>query len=231
MTGSKQEFEKYFFFMIMAGAVILLANVYYYTHPLMEKLGLTHDFSDALFVRLHQGGVFSHSAKTKIMALVLICPCLLAKTGRVKHISKEIIIAIGVVGLLLYFLPMWFSWLYIMTTIFGGFMVFWAVGMLSRKSDITVRDEDETFEQCTELIETPTSVNLPTRFVHEGRHKNGWINLIAIERGMMVIGNPGSGKSYSAFEPCIETMIRKGFTMLLYDFKYPTLTNFAYNQY
>ena len=49
MTGSKQEFEKYFFFMIMAGAVILLANVYYYTHPLMERMGLTHDFSDALF--------------------------------------------------------------------------------------------------------------------------------------------------------------------------------------
>ena len=231
MTGSKQEFEKYFFFMIMAGAVILLANVYYYTHPLMEKLGLTHDFSDALFVRLHQGGVFSHSAKTKIMALVLICPCLLAKTGRVKHISKEIIIAIGVTGLLLYFLPMWYSWLYIITTLTGGFMIFWAVGMLSRKKDITVRDEDETFEQCTELIDTPTSVNLPTRFVYEGRHRNGWINLVAIERGLMVIGNPGSGKSYSAFEPCIETMIRKGFTMLLYDFKYPTLTNFAYNQY
>ena len=71
MTGSKQEFEKYFFFMIMAGAVILLANVYYYTHPLMERMGLTHDFSDALFIKLHQGGVFSHSAKTKLMALVL----------------------------------------------------------------------------------------------------------------------------------------------------------------
>lgn len=231
MTGSKQEFEKYFFFMIMAGAAILLANVYYYTHPLMVKMGLTHDFSDALFLKLHQGGVFSHSAKTKLLALVLICPCLLAKTGRVKHISKEIIIGVGVAGLVLYLLPMWFSWLYIITTVAGAFMVFWAVGMLSRKRDITVRDEDETFEQCTDLIETPTSVNLPTRFVYEGRQRKGWINLVAIERGLMVIGNPGSGKSYSAFEPCIETMIRKGFTMLLYDFKYPTLTDFAYNQY
>lgn len=231
MTGSKQEFEKYFFFMIMAGAIILLANIYYYTHPLMIKLGLAHDFSDALFIKLHQGGVFSHSAKTKIMALVLICPCLLAKTGRIKHVAKEIVIAVGVIGLLLYFLPLWYSWLYIITSLAGGFMVFWAVGMLSRKKDISIRDEDETFEQCNELIDTPTSVNLPTRYVHEGRIKHGWINLVALERGLMVIGNPGSGKSYSAFEPCIETMIRKGFTMLLYDFKYPTLTDFAYNQY
>ena len=231
MTGSKQEFEKYFFFMIMAGAAILLANVYYYTHPLMDSMGLTHDFSDALFLKLHQGGVFSHSAKTKLLALILICPCLLAKTGRVKHISKEIVIGVGAAGLVLYLLPMWFPWLYIITTLAGAFMVFWAVGMLSRKRDITIRDEDETFEQCTDLIETPTSVNLPTRFVYEGRQRKGWINLVAIERGLMVIGNPGSGKSYSAFEPCIETMIRKGFTMLLYDFKYPTLTNFAYNQY
>ena len=231
MTGSKQEFEKYFFFMIMAGAAILLANVYYYTHPLMARMGLTHDFSDALFLKLHQGGVFSYSAKTKLLALVLICPCLLAKTGRVKHISKETVIGVGAAGLVLYLLPMWFSWLYIITTVAGAFMVFWAVGMLSRKRDITVRDEDETFEQCTDLIETPTSVNLPTRFVYEGRQRKGWINLVAIERGLMVIGNPGSGKSYSAFEPCIETMIRKGFTMLLYDFKYPTLTDFAYNQY
>ena len=231
MTGSKQEFEKYFFFMIMAGAAILLANVYYYTHPLMDSMGLTHDFSDALFLKLHQGGVFSHSAKTKLLALILICPCLLAKTGRVKHISKEIVIGVGAAGLVLYLLPMWFPWLYIITTLAGAFMVFWAVGMLSRKRDITIRDEDETFEQCTDLIETPTSVNLPTRFVYEGRQRKGWINLVAIERGLMVLGNPGSGKSYSAFEPCIETMIRKGFTMLLYDFKYPTLTNFAYNQY
>ena len=231
MTGSKQEFEKYFFFMIMAGAAILLANVYYYTHPLMARMGLTHDFSDALFLKLHQGGVFSHSAKTKLLALILICPCLLAKTGRVKHISKEIVIGVGAAGLVLYLLPMWFPWLYIITTLAGAFMVFWAVGMLSRKRDITIRDEDETFEQCTDLIETPTSVNLPTRFIYEGRQRKGWINLVAIERGLMVLGNPGSGKSYSAFEPCIETMIRKGFTMLLYDFKYPTLTNFAYNQY
>ena len=231
MTGSKQEFEKYFFFMIMAGAVILLANVYYYTHPLMERMGLTHDFSDALFIKLHQGGVFSHSAKTKLMALVLICPCLLSKTGRIKHISKEVIIGVGISGLVLYFLPIWFPWLYIITTLAGAFMVFWAVGMISRKRDVTVRDEDETFEQCTDLIDTPTSVNLPTRFVYQGRERRGWINLVAIERGLMVIGNPGSGKSYSAFEPCIETMIRKGFTMLLYDFKYPTLTDFAYNQY
>ena len=232
MTGSKQEFEKYFFFMIMAGAVILLANIYYYVHPLMERMGLTHDFVDALFVRLHKGGLFNYSAKTKLMALVLICPCLLSRTGLVKNISAAVIAAIGGSGLVLYFLPAWYPWLYIVTSLAGGFMVFWAVGMISRRTRVDeIYGEDETFPQCEKLMETSSSVNLPTKFVYQGRERKGWINLVALERGLMVIGNPGSGKSFSAFEPCIETMIRKGYTMLLYDFKYPTLSDFAYNQY
>ena len=232
MTGSKQEFEKYFFFMIMAGALILLANVYYYVHPLMARMGLTHDFVDALFLKLHNGGLFTYSAKTKLMALVLICPCLLTRTGRVKNVSWLIVASVGVSGLLLYFLPAWYSWLYIATTSVGGFMLFWAVGMLSRRTRIDdLYGEDETFPQCEKLMETSSSVNLPTKFVYEGRERKGWVNLVSLDRGMMVIGNPGSGKSFSAFEPCIETMIRKGYTMLLYDFKYPTLTDFAYNQY
>lgn len=232
MTGSKQEFEKYFFFMIMAGALILLANIYYYVHPMMVSMGLTHDFVDALFLKLHNGGLFTYSAKTKLIALVLICPCLLTRTGRVKNVSTVIIASVGLSGLLLYFLPAWYPWLYITTTLAGGFMLFWAVGMLSCRTRIDdLYGEDETFPQCEELMETSSSVNLPMKFVYQGRERKGWINLVSLDRGMMVIGNPGSGKSFSAFEPCIETMIRKGYTMLLYDFKYPTLTDFAYNQY
>lgn len=229
--GTKQEFEKYFFFMIMMGALILFANIYYYCYPLAVKMGATHQIIEELFLKLRDGGMFSTPVKTKLVALILICPCLLARTGRLKSVSVLTLVVVGCCGALLYFLPCWHQMIYLLTTLVGASMVFWTFGMMSRKSSHENLDEMESFKQCEKLIETDTSVNLPTRYVYNGRVRNGWINLVAIERGVIIMGNPGSGKSFSAFEPCIETMIRKGFSMVLYDFKFPTLTNFAYNQY
>lgn len=229
--GTKQEYEKYFFFMIMMGSLILMANLYYYCHSMAMQVGATHQAVDELFLKLRVGGLFSSHVKSKFYALVLICPCLLARTGRLKTVSVATLLTVGIIGAVLYFLPCWDERQYLATTIVGASMVFWTFGMMSRKSSLTNLNEMESFEQCRELIETPTSVNLPTRYVYNGKVWKGWINLVAIERGLIVMGNPGSGKSFSAFEPCIETMIRKNFSMVVYDFKFPTLTNFAYNQY
>lgn len=230
--NTKQENEKYFFFMILAGSLILLANLYYYCHPLLASLGVTNHIIDAVFLKLHSGGAFSHPFKSKIIALLLICPCLLVRTGRLKTLPFSTLVTVGGLGLISYFLPLWYTGLYVMTTSAGAGMVFWTCRMLSRRTSRQQYDQmQETFLQCEELIETPTSVNLPTTYVFEGRLHHGWLNLIALERGLIVMGNPGSGKTYSAFEPCIETMIRKGNAMLLYDFKFPSLTINAYNQY
>lgn len=229
--GTKQEYEKYFFFMIMMGSLILMANLYYYCHSMAIQVGATHQAVDELFLKLRGGGLFSSHIKSKFYALVLICPCLLARTGRLKTVSVATLLTVGITGAVLYFLPCWDERLYLATTIIGAAMVFWTFGMMSRKSSLANLNEMESFEQCRELIETPTSVNLPTRYVYNGKVWKGWINLVAIERGLLVMGNPGSGKSFSVFEPCIETMIRKNFSMVIYDFKFPTLTNFAYNQY
>ena len=229
--GTKQEYEKYFFFMIMMGALIMMANLYYYCPSIANQLGMTHTAVDELFLKLRGGGLFSSHVKTKLYALLLICPCLLARTGRLKSVSVVTLASVGVSGAVLYFLPRWHEGVYLATTLAGGAMVFWTFGMMSRKSSFANPDEMESFKQCRKLIETPTSVNLPTRYVYNGRVNKGWINMVAMERGLLVMGNPGSGKSFSVFEPCIETMIRKNFAMFIYDFKYPTLTNYAYNQY
>lgn len=230
--NTKQENEKYFFFIILAGSLILLANLYYYCHPLFSAFRLTTPIIDAVFLKLHTGGAFSHPFKSKLIALLLICPCLLIRTGRLKTVPLSTLAAVGGFGLILYFLPLWYSGLYLMTTSSGAGMVFWTCRMLSRRTSRQQYDQmQETFLQCEDLIETPSSVNLPTTYVFEGRLHNGWLNLIALERGLIVMGNPGSGKTYSAFEPCIEAMIRKGNAMLLYDFKFPSLTINAYNQY
>lgn len=90
--------------------------------------------------------------------------------------------------------------------------------------------EEESFMQDTELIETETSINIPTLFYYKRKVYKGWINMNPF-RGVMVIGTPGSGKSFGVINPCIRQMIQKGFTLCIYDFKFPTLANIALYQY
>ena len=59
--------------------------------------------------------------------------------------------------------------------------------------------------------------------------RNSWINIINPFRGVMVLGTPGSGKSYFVIRHIITQHIRKGFTMFVYDFKFDDLSRIAYN--
>ena len=61
-------------------------------------------------------------------------------------------------------------------------------------------------------------------------HK-GWINIINPFRGTIVLGTPGSGKSFGIIDPFIRQHSAKGFTMMVYDFKYPTLAKTLFYQY
>lgn len=88
--------------------------------------------------------------------------------------------------------------------------------------------EGESFMQEKNRIDTPYSVNIPMRFYYKKRIHKGWINIVNPFRGTLLIGTPGSGKSYSVVNPFIRQMIAKGYTMCLYDFKFPDLGQIAY---
>jgi len=94
---------------------------------------------------------------------------------------------------------------------------------------------ERLFPQQTEIIETAYSVNIPFvfRYLKRGKAslKNGWINLINLFRGLLLMGTPGSGKSYGIILPIIEQLIKKDFTLINYDFKFDSLTKFAYWTY
>jgi len=88
--------------------------------------------------------------------------------------------------------------------------------------------DQESFMQATEKIETPSSVNIPMQFYHKGKVHNGWINLCNIFRSCMVIGTPGSGKSFSLINPIIRQLMAKEFCLCVFDFKYPDLGKILY---
>ncbi|MEM9364096.1 MAG: type IV secretory system conjugative DNA transfer family protein [Bacteroidota bacterium] len=94
--------------------------------------------------------------------------------------------------------------------------------------DDKFNDENESFEQNKKLIENEYSVNLPMEYYHKGRMNKGWFNITNLFRGTIVIGIPESGKSFSVIAPAIKQTIRKGFTQLIYDYKYPDFAEMAY---
>ncbi|MYY46412.1 type IV secretory system conjugative DNA transfer family protein [Elizabethkingia anophelis] len=90
--------------------------------------------------------------------------------------------------------------------------------------------EEESFDQNQELVQSDTSVNIPYIFWYGGKKHEGWINIDPF-RGTMVIGVPGSGKSFGVINPAIRQMIAKGFCLMIYDFKFPDLGQLAYYHY
>lgn len=168
------------------------------------------------------------------------------------NIAKEITIPL-VLGLFLMFIPLSFvdlarstknditnylniySLLYILSSILGiAFSINGITSIFKLIQNSLGKDrfniEQESFQQETEKIETPYSINIPTRFYYQKKWNNGWLNIDPF-RGTFVIGTPGSGKTFNIINPAIRQFINKGFSLLIYDLKYSALAEIAYLHY
>lgn len=95
--------------------------------------------------------------------------------------------------------------------------------------DDPFNNENESFRQECRLVQNDYSVNLPTRFYYRSKWNDGWINIVNPFRATIVLGTPGSGKSYAVVNNYIKQHIEKGFSMYIYDFKFDDLSTIAYN--
>ena len=91
--------------------------------------------------------------------------------------------------------------------------------------------ENESFEQCKDLQTNDYSVNIPMRYYYKGKFRKGWVNIVNPFRGTWVVGTPGSGKTFSIIEPFIRQHSEKGFALVLYDYKFPSLATKLYYHY
>ncbi|MCK5280238.1 MAG: type IV secretory system conjugative DNA transfer family protein, partial [Cyclobacteriaceae bacterium] len=91
--------------------------------------------------------------------------------------------------------------------------------------------ENESFDQERRKINSPFSINVPMKFYYRHKMQKGWLNIINPFRGTLLIGTPGSGKTYSIIVPTIKQHLAKRFSMVVYDFKYPELAKVAYYHY
>ena len=115
----KSDFDKFYYFIVVTGVVILLANLYYYAHPLWRSLGWTHEIADSLMVKLRAGGTFSGEWKTKVLAMGLFAISLVTRYGKGKKTPWWLIGTGCAAGSVLYLLPVRGPLLYVLSTVAG----------------------------------------------------------------------------------------------------------------
>src|ERR1022692_2411434 len=125
--------------------------------------------------------------------------------------------------------------LYGLTYLLGAVMLHVAFANLTKRIKTKLKKDlwnvqEESFQQNTELQDREDTFNLPIQFYYKKKVNDGWMNINPF-RGVMVLGVPGSGKSESVIIPAIKQFLQKGYSMLVYDFKYPTLAEITYYHY
>ncbi|WP_316835059.1 conjugal transfer protein MobC [Pedobacter nutrimenti] len=227
--------------------VLLLIHCYYYLYAAFHSWQFTSEFSDRLLGNIRSTGLFSNFHKSKLIALVFLIISLLGAKGKKdEKMNYKTAMAYIITGLLLYF----FSFLALLPkmdimvqamTYMGilaiGFLLMLSGGtLLSRiikdnlKDDI-FNSENETFPQEERLLENEYSVNLPARYKLKGKWRRSFINYINIFRAVLVLGTPGSGKSFFVIRHFITQTSAKQYTQFIFDFKYPDLSVIAYNSW
>ena len=228
-------------FLRAVSIVLVVANLYWFTRVEATESGWFISTVDKICANFNRTcGLFNTTFNSKLFALLLLgLSCFGTKGVKNEKITwRHIGIALGA-GIILFLMNWWLlplgcPYLYIGTTAAGYICLLmggiWAGRMLKNNMmDDRFNDENESFMQETRRLDNEYSVNLPTKFYYQKKWHKGWINIVNPFRATIVLGTPGSGKSYAVINSFIKQMIEKGYSGYIYDFKSPDLSVIAYN--
>ena len=253
MEESKDLQSLYKVFRTFIYASVILEFFEYAIDPNMLDFwgGVLVDIHDRIkLMDVYQDGHILHS---KIMTLLIICVTCIGTRNK-KHLefnAKTMVIYPISAGIILMFLSVWVfkqhwpphiftlyssTWLYFVMSIVGTVLCHVALDNISKYlKDGLLKDrfnfENESFEQMPDEVKNKYSVNIPMRYYYKGKFRKGWVNIVNPFRGTWVVGTPGSGKTFSIIEPFIRQHSAKGFAMVVYDYKFPTLAQKLYYHY
>ena len=253
MEESKDLQSLYKVFRTFIYASVILEFFEYAIDPNMLDFwgGVLVDIHDRIkLMDVYQDGHMLHS---KIMTLLIICVTCIGTRNK-KHLefnAKTMVIYPISAGIILMFLSVWVfkqhwpphiftlyssTWLYFVMSIVGTVLCHVALDNISKYlKDGLLKDrfnfENESFEQMPDEVKNKYSINIPMRYYYKGKFRKGWVNIVNPFRGTWVVGTPGSGKTFSIIEPFIRQHSAKGFAMVVYDYKFPTLAQKLYYHY
>ena len=224
-------------FMRAISILFVVINIYWFCYQSFREWGINIGVVDKILLNFQRtAGLFSNILYTKLFSVVFLAlSCLGTKGVKEEKITWNKIYVFLTIGFILFFLNWWVlalplplaanTTLYIFTMT-AGYLSLLAAGVwISRLLKNNLMDdvfnlENESFMQETRLIENEYSINLPTRFYYKKKWNDGWINIVNPFRASMVLGTPGSGKSYAIVNNYIKQQIEKGFAVYIYDYKF-----------
>ena len=233
-------------FLRAVSILFVVINIYWYCYEAIRLWGVNIGVVDKILMNFHRTpGLFGCIIYTKLFTVLLLGLSCLGTSGvKEEKITWTKIQTFMGVGFVFFFLNWWIlslplgieanTSIYIFTMAVGYICLLMSGLYISRLLKNNLMDdvfntENESFQQETRLIENEYSVNLPTRFYYKKKWNDGWINVVNVFRASIVLGTPGSGKSYAVVNNYIKQQIEKGFSQYIYDFKFPDLSTIAYN--
>ena len=233
-------------FMRGISVIFLLINCYWFCYEAFQQWHFTLGIINKILINFQRTtGLFSSILWTKLFCVVFLAlSCLGTKGVKEEKITWPKIWTVLFSGFVFFFLNWWLlalpigkvgaASLYIFMLSVGYICLLMGGVWMSRLLKNNLMDdvfntENESFMHETRLMENEYSVNLPTRFYYKKKWNKGWINVVNPFRASMVLGTPGSGKSYAIVNNYIKQQIEKGFAMYIYDYKFPDLSEIAYN--
>ncbi|WP_028896246.1 conjugal transfer protein MobC [Prevotella sp. HUN102] len=234
-------------FMRAISIIFVVIHIYWYCYQAFVELNVQFGIFDRILMNFQRtAGLFRSLLLTKVFALIFLAlSCLGTKGVKNREMTWERIYAVFLPGLVLFFMNWWLldlplpavtvMALYASVLSAGYILLLMAGVWISRMFRHNLMEDvfntaNESFMQETRLMENEYSVNLPTRFVFQGREWDGWINVVNPFRATIVLGTPGSGKSYAVVNSFIRQQISKGFAVYIYDYKFDDLSVIAYNE-
>ena len=230
-------------FMRAISILFVLIHCYWFCYESFREWNITIGVVDRILMNFQKNtGLFSSLLWTKLFAVLFLgLSCLGTRGVKDEKITWRNIVILHVVGFITFFL----NWMLLAIPEVGAilYISFLAIGYIcllmggtwmsrllkNNLMDDVFNVENESFMQETRLMENEYSVNLPTRFYYQKKWNNGWINVVNPFRATIVLGTPGSGKSYAVVNNFIKQQIEKSFAMYIYDYKFPDLSEIAYN--
>ena len=233
-------------FLRAVSILFVVINIYWYCYEAIRLWGVNIGVVDKILMNFHRtAGLFGCIIYTKLFAVLLLGLSCLGTSGvKEEKITWTKIWTFMGVGFVFFFLNWWIlslplgieanTAIYIFTMAVGYICLLMSGLYISRLlknnlMDDVFNNENESFMQETRLLENEYSVNLPMRFYYKKKWNKGFINILLPQRACIVLGTPGSGKSYAVVNQFIKQQIEKGYTQYIYDFKFPDLSTIAYN--
>ncbi len=233
-------------FMRAISIIFVVIHIYWFCYYALHEWGIHMVVVDRILLNFDRTArLFGSILYTKLFAFVFLAlSCLGTKGVKEEKITWAKIYVFLTIGFILFFMNWWILELpvsAVSTTVLYTFTMtagylFLLVGGLwmsrllrNNLMDDVFNMENESFMQETRLLQSEYSVNLPTRFFYKKKWNKGWINVVNPFRASIVLGTPGSGKSYAVVNQYIKQQVEKGFSMYIYDFKFPDLSTIAYN--